>query len=405
MVPLPANARDLLSRRTIQKVLMKVAFIHNEKKLGTGAHYINDLMSLKLREANVETKNFYPEMSLDTPTRLSGIKNILFFHSLLEKKRQISKFDMIQGTTYTPLPFLEEKIPVVTHFGSTTQGFLSRVPLATRIEEDGPRQVWYRLKKEGAIRELNIRTRKPLRDIAEIETFVASRAEAVIATSENVRAELTASGVSPDKIHLIHNAIEDYWFEGRPGAFVENPSLVFLGRLGSDAFTLKLKGCDRLVDIYEKFPEAPKVTICMTTNSKLVDWMTRRLPNHLIHVNAKKDEIPNLLRSLRGSIVFIPSRYEGFSLSLIEAMSQGLVPVVYSVGVAPEAIRNGENGFVVSSQGEAEEKIRALMGDRSARERMSDEARKTARCFRSKVIARKLLRLYESVTAKQAPRA
>ncbi len=39
---------------------MKVAFIHNEKKIGTGAHYINDLMSLKLKEAGVEMKNFYP---------------------------------------------------------------------------------------------------------------------------------------------------------------------------------------------------------------------------------------------------------------------------------------------------------------------------------------------------------
>lgn len=380
---------------------MKVAFIHNEKKLGTGAHYINDLMALKLKGANVETKNFYPDASLTTPTRLSGIKNILFFHSLLEKRRQIGKYDLIQGTTYTPLPFLEEKIPVVTHFGSTTQGFLSRVPLAARIEEDGPKSAWYKLKKEGAIRELNIRTRKPLRDIAEIETFVASRAEAVIATSENVRSELAASGVDPKKIHLIHNAIEDYWFEGAPGKFVETPSLVFLGRLGSDAFTLKLKGCDRLVDMYERFPSASKVTICMTTNEKLVAWMQKCLPNHHMHVNAKKDEIPNTLRSLRGSVVFIPSRYEGFSLSLIEAMSQGLVPVVYPVGVAPEAIRDGENGFIVSSQAEAEKRIRELLENKALREKLSDEARKTARRFRSSVIAKKLLKLYEGVVAKR----
>ena len=58
---------------------MKVAFIHNEKKIGTGAHYINDLMSLKLRESGVEMKNFYPRVSLDAPVHLSGLKNILFF--------------------------------------------------------------------------------------------------------------------------------------------------------------------------------------------------------------------------------------------------------------------------------------------------------------------------------------
>lgn len=39
---------------------MKVAFIHNDKKLGTGAHFINDLMASRLREAGVRVKSFYP---------------------------------------------------------------------------------------------------------------------------------------------------------------------------------------------------------------------------------------------------------------------------------------------------------------------------------------------------------
>src|SRR3989304_7872065 len=112
---------------------MRVAFIHNEKKIGTGAHYINDLMSLKLKGANVEIKNFYPSTSFDAPTHLNGLKNILFFHSLIEKRNQILKFDLIQGTTYTPLPFLAYPIPVISHFGSTTNGFLKATPLAVDI--------------------------------------------------------------------------------------------------------------------------------------------------------------------------------------------------------------------------------------------------------------------------------
>ena len=31
--------------------IMKIAFIHSEKKLGTGAHYINDLMSEKFKQS------------------------------------------------------------------------------------------------------------------------------------------------------------------------------------------------------------------------------------------------------------------------------------------------------------------------------------------------------------------
>jgi len=69
---------------------MKLAFIHNDKKLGTGAHYINELMAIKLRGRGVEVKNFYPRTSLiDPPIHLKGFSNILFFYSLLEKKDEI----------------------------------------------------------------------------------------------------------------------------------------------------------------------------------------------------------------------------------------------------------------------------------------------------------------------------
>ena len=250
---------------------MKIAFIHNEKKLGTGAHYINDLMALKLRESGVDIKNFYPRTTLiETPIHLGGLKSILFFYSLLERRKEILKFNIIQGTTYTPLPFLAYPVPVVSHFGSTTRGFLSATPTATNLENGG-KKIWYKLKKEGVLSELNIKTRRPLRDIADIEEYVASRATAVIATSEHVKKELLASGVKEDNIHLIHNAIEDYWLESSSQEFASEPSLVFLGRLGSDSFTLKLKGVDRLIGLYQKFPDIQKYTFCMTTNKKLIE--------------------------------------------------------------------------------------------------------------------------------------
>lgn len=376
--------------------MMKVAFIHNEKKIGTGAHYINDLMSLRLKESGVDLKNFYPTVSLDGPVHMGGLRNILFFYSLLEKRQKILKYDLIQGTTYTPLPFLSFPIPVISHFGSTTKGFLDATPLASKLKED-TRNIWYGLKRSGAIKELNLMTRRPLRDIAEIEEYVAKRADAVVATSLNVKKELLAMGVEEQKIHLIHNAIEDYWFETGEMEMTEAPNIVFLGRLGGDAFNLKLKGVDRLVDVYTHFNDVPKTTVCMTTNKPLISWFLHNLKSHSLFVNVQKDKIPNIVRKLRGSILFISSRYEGFSLSLIEGMSQGLVPVAYGVGVVPEIIRSGENGFIVSSQKEAIEKIGLLLRDRELRERCAIEAEKTAKEFRGIFIAKKLIKVYEEV--------
>jgi len=376
---------------------MKVAFIHNDKKIGTGAHYINDLMASKLREQCVEVKNFYPRTSLvDIPTHLGGLKSILFFYSLLERRKEILKYQIIHGTTYTPLPFLAYPVPVVSHFGSTTRGFLKATPKAKDLEKETSK-VWYRLKIQGVIQEVDLKTRRPLRDIAEIEEYVASHATAIIATSKKVRDELTDMGVKPANIHLIHNAIEDYWFTATPGTMTDNPRIVFLGRLGSDAFTLKLKGLDRLIHLYQHFPDVPKLTFSITQNKKLAAWMRSKIPNHAMWANLPKDRLPSYLQPFRGSILFIPSRYEGFSLSLIEGMSQGLVPVIYSVGVAPEIIRDGENGFLVSSQAEAFEKVEQLLRDKLLRERLSVEASKTAIMFSSDVIARELMTLYSSI--------
>lgn len=376
---------------------MKIAFIHNDKRIGTGAHHINELMAIKLREQGVAVKNFYPKTSLvDTPTHLKGLANILFFYSLLEHKNQVLKHDLVQGTTYSPLPFLAFDIPVISHFGSTTRGFLNETPLARNLEKD-VQKIWYQLRKEGVLPELNVKSRRPMRDIAEIEEYVAARAQAVIATSEKVRDELVGSGIEGEKIEVIHNAIEDYWFEKPLSEPLSEPRLVFLGRLGSDAFTLKLKGLDRLIHLYLKFPEIGKTAVYMSTHTKLRDWMKNTFKNYEATVNLRKDLIPNVLRPLRGSILFLPSRYEGFSLSLIEGMSQGLIPVAYPVGVVPEIIRDGENGYIVHSQREAVARVEELLSNEDARKSMSIEAHQTSLEFTGDVLAERLRGFYEQV--------
>jgi len=376
---------------------MKIAFIHSDKKIGTGAHFINDLIACKLREKGAEVNNFYPQFLLtDTPIHFKGINNILFFYSLLEKREEILRHDIIQGTTYTPLAFLRFSKPVVSHFGSSTIGFLKAVPKTNHLES-GCSDVFIRLKQSGAIREFNIKTRRPLNDIASIEQYAAARADYIIATSEIVKKDIISVGVAAEKIEVIYNAIEDYWFETPNNSPKSEPTLVFLGRIGEDPFTLKLKGVDRLIWLFEQFPEVKKFSVIMSRNKKLVQWMKNNIPNHTIVANAVKDTIPSMLNQHAGGIALLTSRYEGFSLSLIEAMSQGMVPVSFSVGVAPEIIRNGENGFVIRTIEEAEEKIKLLLNDTALRHCLALAARETAKQFRSDTMIEKTLALYRKI--------
>ncbi|HEV8677224.1 MAG TPA: glycosyltransferase family 4 protein [Candidatus Paceibacterota bacterium] len=390
--------------KTAGQQRIKIAFIHNEKKVHSGMHtgaaQINRLMAAALAKRNVLVRNFYPTTQLtDAPVHLKGIANILFFYSLLEHKDAMLRYDIIQGTTYTPLPFLAFDKPVVCHFGSTTRGFLDAVP-RTRALPARQKKIYKELADLGIIPDFDLNTLRPMEDVADIELLAASRAAACIATSQKVKDELVAMGIPPEKVHIIHNAIEDYWFEPQRDAAPEPPHLVFLGRLGNDVFTLKLKGLSKLVAFYRAFPDTPKTTICMTTNRKLKEWLRVAFPKHYMYVNLRKDLIPGALAPLYGSILFLSSRYEGFSLSLVEGMSQGLVPISFPVGVAPEILEDGKNGFLVTTEEEAQERARELLADPEKRLAMAAAAKETAGQFRSARIADQLYVLYAELKAK-----
>jgi len=377
---------------------MKIAFIHQDKKMKTGAGYINGLISDKLTEYGVEMIHFYPKVRLvDAPHHMRGLNNILFFFSLLEYRNKVLSCDIIQGTTYTPIAFLSFPTPIVSHFGSTTYGFIESTPNTSQLEPN-LKKIWHELKRAEIIPELNLKTRRPLRDIMDIENLVAKQATAIIATSKIVKQDLEKNGIETDKIHIVHNAIEDFWFENNE-SILAAPELVYLGRIGQDVFTLKLKGLDRLIFAYRAFSQIPKLSMIMTANKKLAPWLSSTIKNHTVYTNLYKLDIKEKLQKRRGSILIAPSRYEGFCLSMVEGMSQGLIPVVFPVGVAPEIIKNGENGYLVNSVEEMVEKINIILSDENLRARMSVNAANTAKQFHSKNMTDKLITIYNNIIA------
>lgn len=381
---------------------MRIAYIHDENKIETGSDHISELIVRKLREHNVIVKNVYPTTRLidySHNIKLKGVSNILFFYSLLEQKDEILKYDLIQGTTFTPITFLSFDIPVVTYFGSTTVGILLATPKTKRLKKD-LREILYKLKQDRVISEVDLKSEKPLRDISDIQDFAASKSTKVIVASKIIKDNLVKYGkIHPNKITVIHNSIEDYWFE-KPLATLNKPKLIFLGRIGGDVFTWKTKGLDRLISIYQSFPDLPKISIMMTTNKKIGPWLNKQISKHKIFWNFPKVQIPKVLHPERGSIFLLTSRYEGFSLSLIEAMSQGLIPIAFPVGVASEIIVNGKNGFLVNSHQEAKVRIKEILKSDQMRDDLSRAAYQTSLRFKADILARKLVSLYEKITGK-----
>jgi len=113
-----------------------------------------------------------------------------------------------------------------------------------------------------------------------------------------------------------------------------------------------------------------------------------------------KRNIPRILRNHYGDIYVNPGRYEGFCLSLIQAMSQGLVPITFPIGVAPEIIQNGRNGYLINTIDDMIKKINLLTSKKVTRARMAEEAIKTSKSFNSDMLIKKYVDVYQKLKNK-----
>ncbi len=389
-------------------MVKNLLYIHNEKRVRYGAQYINDLIVKKLRIKGVWVDSVFPEESLNlAPQEMSGISNILFFYSLIGKKKDIKKYDIIQGTTYTPLAFLNNGVPVVSHFGSTTAGFLESVPSIKQLERENPEllEIFNNLKDLGIITKKKEHL-KPLKDIAKIEIHVAKNSDAVIATSKKVKKELVKRKVREDKIHIIHNAIEDYWFKTRIN---KNPNksagIVYLGRIGDDPFTIRLKGVNRLLYILRRFPQSNKKVIAMCHKTELYHALFCGIPKTESFLSVEKKKIPALLKNHFADIYVNTGRYEGFGLSIVEAMSQGLIPLVFPIGVVPEMIKNGYNGYIVHSMSEMLNVINELKSKPAKRKILAENSIKTSKQFKADILVKEYIKLYKKLLAEKKEKA
>jgi glycosyltransferase involved in cell wall biosynthesis len=131
-----------------------------------------------------------------------------------------------------------------------------------------------------------------------------------------------------------------------------------------------------LIEVFQRLaPDFPVV------NLKIVGWYlkTEREQLEALTGGSKRIELVRAasnqvtLPIISGCLVLVhPSRCEGGPRTVIEGLAAG-VPVVGSdVGLIPEVIRHGENGFIVPGGNvrELEARLRELLADPELRRRM-----------------------------------
>ena len=185
------------------------------------------------------------------------------------------------------------------------------------------------------------------------------RADRVIAISRDIEARLLECDLPHERIVRIPNAIDLGRFhpvsEAEQHALRRSLSLpagrdlvLYAGRLS------RAKGIAMLIEAWPQILAQHPDLVLVMVGSGQGSWddceaqVTRFVREHgLADRVIFTGQSEQVWQYMQVADVFVsPSEYEGFGLTVVEAMASGLPTVVTSVGVAPELIEQGVNGFL-----------------------------------------------------------
>ena len=172
-----------------------------------------------------------------------------------------------------------------------------------------------------------------------MEKVSARRAKLVLAVSENCKKELIELyGIQESKIEVLNNFVQDEVFtpaENKP-EIQENIKKV-INVCFSGALCYK-KGIDKLQefsDYLEKYENPEyiiKLNIATNYEKNAAPFMNRK--NTTVRTGLTSSQMPDFYR--QNDIMYFPTRYEGFSMAALEALSCGLCLVGSRFAVGPE---------------------------------------------------------------------
>jgi glycosyltransferase involved in cell wall biosynthesis len=232
--------------------------------------------------------------------------------------------------------------------------------------------------------------------LTRLRRLAASRLDAVVATQPAMA--VAAKEIGLQRVVLIPNGVDTADFEpdlqrGLTRAAQRVPAddqvVLFVGRLEW------IKGIDLLLDAWpEVIRSCPRARLRIAGEGTLGKALRRSPPRGVEFLGCTNDT-----RSLyRTADVFVlPSRSEGLSNALLEAMATGLVVVATAVGGNVEVIHDGKNGVLVPARKPAAlaSAIVALTGDPERRRVLGDAARKTVlRSYRLEAVEKQWGELY-----------
>lgn len=178
-----------------------------------------------------------------------------------------------------------------------------------------------------------------------LEKFTYRLSTRIICNSQADRNTLVLNlSLDPDRITVIHNAVDTDHFAPDLSQIDEHPTAVFVGRMVEQKDPLGLLDAFRSVT-----KDVPDARLVMIGNGHLKEPSMEYVRANGLEKNVTiLPGTSDIREHVRGDRIFVlPSRYEGSPNVIIEAMSMGLPVVATAVGGVPDLVVDGETGFLV----------------------------------------------------------
>lgn len=170
-----------------------------------------------------------------------------------------------------------------------------------------------------------------------IERYLAKHTDRIICISqEEINAALKA-GISQSKLSLLYTGLKEADTENSQSGHINNKlNIGFFGRFDYQ------KGFDLIIKSHDKLKSELQIHLF----GDFVRSETSTLPDSFIHHGWIPNQQMHQQMSLMDAII-VPSRWEGFALTPLEAMRAGKAIVISNCSSLPEVVIDGYNGLIL----------------------------------------------------------
>jgi glycosyltransferase involved in cell wall biosynthesis len=236
----------------------------------------------------------------------------------------------------------------------------------------------------------------------QIERLAAPLSSKIITVSEYDRQLALSAGVSNERdLVTVYNGLRDIPVDLRADPALGPPRLVMVARFGDQkdhpTFLRALAALTNLPWELDLIGDGPLMGATQALAAEL--GLAER-----VRFLGQRSDVEQLLA--RAQAAFLVTNWEGFPLSILEAMRAGLPVVATSVAGIAEAIDDGETGYLVPHRDVdvLRERTRRLLTDAALRVRMGARGRaRFERSFTLPTFVSNTLAVYQQVVNRDRP--